>query len=382
MKKIITYILLIILTLVIIISIVLKYTIQKKETIIKEYIFNYNEKIYVKNLLNIESAEVLNTQTLGDNIYTNETKDKNYIINYKVLDKEPPLIKGSNTITIKKGDNIDLVNKYLCGDNYDKRPNCYIEGEYDINKIGTYDLTYKAEDSSGNISKKDIKLIVKDKLQTNQNTTKSKIYLKDIIKKHKTSSTMIGIDVSSWQGDIDYKKAKQDGVEFVMIRIGYGYNKNNEIIYDSKFKNNILKAKEAGLKIGVYFYSYAKSIEDSVNQANWIINELNGQELDLPIAFDWENWNSFNSYNISFKDLNDIAYAFIDTINSKGYEGTLYSSAYYLENIWYDFNKTWLAHYTTKTDYSKPYQMWQLSSVGVVNGINGNVDINILYLNQ
>ena len=382
MKKIITYILLIILTLVIIISIVLKCTIQKKETIIKEYIFNYNEKIYIKDLLNIESTKILNTQTLGNNKYTIETKDKNYIINYKVLDKEPPLIKGSNTITIKKGDNIDLVNKYLCGDNYDKRPNCYIEGEYDINKIGTYDLTYKAEDSSGNISKKDIKLIVKDKLQTNQNTTKSKIYLKDIIKKHKTSSTMIGIDVSSWQGDIDYKKAKQDGVEFVMIRIGYGYNKNNEIIYDSKFKNNILKAKEAGLKIGIYFYSYAKSIEDSINQANWIINELNGQELDLPIAFDWENWNSFNSYNISFKDLNDIAYAFIDTINSKGYEGTLYSSAYYLENIWYDFNKTWLAHYTTKTDYSKPYQMWQLSSVGVVNGINGNVDINILYLNQ
>ena len=103
----------------------------------------------------------------------------------------------------------------------------------------------------------------------------------------------------------------------------------------------------------------------------------------MPIAFDWENWNSFNDYNLSFFGLTDMAHTFLDTINKAGYEGLLYSSKNYLERIWlptkYD---TWLAHYTKKTNYEGNYKFWQLCDDGRVDGINGAVDIDILYLDK
>ena len=137
--------------------------------------------------------------------------------------------------------------------------------------------------------------------------------------------------------------------------------------------------KKQGIELGVYFYSYAKSEEDARAQAKWIVKKLNGQKLELPIAFDWENWSSFNKYNVSFKHLNDIAYAFIDEVEKNDYEGMLYSSAYYLKNIWKDYDKVWLAYYTDNNDFSKPFNIWQLSSKGKVNGISGSVDIDVLY---
>ena len=85
-----------------------------------------------------------------------------------------------------------------------------------------------------------------------------------------------------------------------MIRIGFGNDNKNNIIMDSKFQNNIKNAKEVGLKVGLYFYSYAKSEKEAINQAKWIIKELNGQSLDLPIAFDWESWTYFDDYQINF----------------------------------------------------------------------------------
>ena len=151
---------------------------------------------------------------------------------------------------------------------------------------------------------------------------------------------------------------------------------------DKQFQNNLKGAKEAKVPIGLYFYSYAKTKKDAEDQANWIVKQLNGQKLDLPIAFDWENWNSFNKYGVSFKTLSDIAQTFIDTVEKHGYKGMLYSSAYYLKNIWDDFDNTWVAYYTSNNDFSKPYIMWQLSSSGQVDGISGSVDMDILYENK
>ena len=165
-----------------------------------------------------------------------------------------------------------------------------------------------------------------------------------------------------------------------MIRIGFGHNNKKENVLDNKFLQNIKNAKKAGLKVGIYFYSYAENEKQAKDQANWIIKTLNNEKLDLPIAFDWEDWEEFNNYNLSFIDLNNMAKVFFDTLNEKGYETMLYGSATYLNHIWDTANyKIWLAHYTTKTNYSNKYDMWQLTSSGVVNGIDGNVDINILY---
>lgn len=354
--------------------------------------FEYAEKIKLYDLVNsdrgiTDNNDYIDTYKLGNNEitinYTNSKNEEDKVkVTYNVVDSTKPIILLSSSITAYKGKDINLVNSGICADNYDKKPNCYIEGEYDINKVGKYDLKYVAVDSNNNKNEKKFTLNVKEKKKTttsNNSSSKKKYLIEDLIKEHKTDKTMIGIDVSSWQSDIDFKKVKDSGVEFVIIRIGFGHKKG-EIIYDSRFSEYLKSAKENGLKVGLYFYSYAKNVKESSEQAKWIIEALNGESLDLPIAFDWEIFSGFNNYNLSLTDLNLIGEAFIKEINSAGYEGMLYGSKYYLENMWnLDEYKTWLAHYIDKTNYKGEYYIWQLSNTGKVNGIKGDVDLDILY---
>lgn len=345
---------------------------------IDNLVFEYNQQVKISDITKTRNNEYINTLKLGNNTIKYIEDDKVYNINYKIVDKTPPLVLINNTYNYYIGDKNDLYQKILCMDNYDKSPNCYITGSYDFNKIGTYQLKYTAIDSFNNKTEKDFTLNIKEKTIKKSTKTK-KTNIKDIIKNYKNNNTMIGIDVSAWQNDIDFEKVKNDNVEFVMIRIGYGYNKNNEIVLDKKFYENYNKAKEANLKIGLYFYSYAKNTKEAINQADWIVNTINNDKLDLPIAFDFEDWYNINDYNVSLTDLNLIADAFMKRIESHGYKSMLYGSYYYLKNIWQTNNKNiWLAHYSKKTDYNN-YQIWQLSNTGKVNGINTDVDINILY---
>lgn len=354
--------------------------------------FEYAEKIKLYDLVNsdrgiTDNNDYIDTYKLGNNEitinYTNSKNEEDKVkVTYNVVDSTKPIILLSSSITAYKGKDINLVNSGICADNYDKKPNCYVEGEYDINKVGKYDLKYVAVDSNNNKNEKKFTLNVKEKKKTttsNNSHPKKKYLIEDLIKEHKNDNTMIGIDVSSWQSDIDFKKVKDPGVEFVIIRIGFGHKKG-EIIYDNRFSEYLKSAKENGLRVGLYFYSYAKNVKESSEQAKWIIEALNGESLDLPIAFDWEIFGGFNNYNLSLTDLNLIGEAFIKKINSAGYEGMLYSSKYYLENMW-NLNeyKTWLAHYIDKTNYKGEYYIWQLSNTGKVNGIKGDVDLDILY---
>ena len=354
--------------------------------------FEYAEKINLYDLVNsdrgiTDNNDYIDTYKLGNNEitinYTNSKNEEDKVkVTYNVVDSTKPIILLSSSITAYKGKDINLVNSGICADNYDKKPNCYVEGEYDINKVGKYDLKYVAVDSNNNKNEKKFTLNVKEKKKTttsNNSHPKKKYLIEDLIKEHKNDNTMIGIDVSSWQSDIDFKKVKDSGVEFVIMRIGFGHKKG-EIIYDNRFSEYLKSAKENGLRVGLYFYSYAKNVKESSEQAKWIIEALNGESLDLPIAFDWEIFGGFNNYNLSLTDLNLIGEAFIKKINSAGYEGMLYSSKYYLENMW-NLNeyKTWLAHYIDKTNYKGEYYIWQLSNTGKVNGIKGDVDLDILY---
>ena len=354
--------------------------------------FEYAEKIKLYDLVNsdrgiTDNNDYIDTYKLGNNEitinYTNSKNEEDKVkVTYNVVDSTKPIILLSSSITAYKGKDINLVNSGICADNYDKKPNCYVEGEYDINKVGKYDLKYVAVDSNNNKNEKKFTLNVKEKKKTttsNNSHPKKKYLIEDLIKEHKNDNTMIGIDVSSWQSDIDFKKVKDSGVEFVIIRIGFGHKKG-EIIYDNRFSEYLKSAKENGLRVGLYFYSYAKNVKESSEQAKWIIEALNGESLDLPIAFDWEIFGGFNNYNLSLTDLNLIGEAFIKKINSAGYEGMLYSSKYYLENMW-NLNeyKTWLAHYIDKTNYKGEYYIWQFSNTGKVNGIKGDVDLDILY---
>ena len=363
-------------------SVLLAKTITKKN--LK---FKFDKKVLIKDVIKGNVKGKVPTNKLGKQKLTVKYKNNKYVINYKVVDTKKPIILGGTTKTTTVGKKIDLVNKYLCGDNHDAKPKCYIEGKYDINKVGTYKLKYVAKDSSGNKTTKNIKLKVIEKKNSSSSssssttTTVKRTKISTYIKKYKKKNTKIGIDVSAWQDDINWEKVKKDGVEFAMLRIGYGPS-NNQIKLDKRFENNLKNAKKQKIPVGLYFYSYAKTKDEAKAQAKWIIKKLNGQKLDLPIAFDWENWNSFNKYNVSFKGLNDIAKTFISEVEKAGYKGMLYSSAYYLNIIWKKYENTWLAYYTSNNDFKKPYIMWQLSSKGKVNGINGSVDIDVIYKNK
>ena len=347
--------------------------------ILGEFTFDFDSEVNIKDILGESYDEVIDTSELGEKEISVKSKDDKritYQIRYKVVDREAPLIKGSNTITIDKGSDTNLVNKFLCGDYYDDIPNRYIEGDYDINRIGSYNLTYVGIDSSGNKSTKDFTLkVVKPTKSTSSPVTRKS--LTEMTEKYIKDGVKAGIDVSAWQGNINWEKAKNDGVEFAMIRIGYGHNSDNEMVMDKQFTNNIKKAKEAGIPVGVYFYSYARTTNEAREQAKWIVDQLDGEKLELPISLDWENWSGFNTYNVGFKTLNDIAEAFIDEVEKNGYEASLYSSAYYLNHIWKDNYNTWLAYWTNDNDYEKEYTMWQVG-IGKVNGI-GEVDVDLLY---
>ena len=351
--------------------------------------FEYASDAYLFDLINsTDEVEIenikLDTMSLGEHIikfnFSNRGNKYEQEIKYIVVDTTKPLLLMSSSYSVEKGKEVNLVNKAICADNHDKRPNCYIEGTYDFNKVGTYNLKYHAVDASGNSTSKEFKLKVIKPAKKKETQSKPKYKIEDLISKHKSDKTMVGIDVSSWQGDVDYQKVKEAGVEFVIIRLGFGHNKKGELVLDSKFTNNIKKAKEAGLLVGIYFYSYANTIEKVKEQVNYIMDNLNNESLDLPIAFDWEDWGSFNTYNMSLTDIRIIAKTFIDEVEKRGYKGALYSSKYYLEQIWgIDKYNTWLAHYTNETSYKGKYFMWQLSNRGKVAGINGDVDFDILY---
>lgn len=337
---------------------------------------------------NIIDDYVINTTSLGKKEIKFQFKnDQNIIVPYEyeieVIDTVQPVVWLSNVYQVTKGSNINLTDKILCGDNQDNKPKCTVEGNYDLNTVGDYPLLFKAEDKSGNITEKQFILRVIEPSNTNAPRTTAEPTYTDFNQsknQYKTDKTQIGIDVSGWQGEIDFEKIKNAGVEFIMIRVGGTRGTNGEYFVDKYFKRNIEEANKYGIKAGIYFYSYANSKESAMKDAKWVIKQIKDYDIDLPIAFDWEEWAYFNDYNLSFFGLTSMAESFLETIEDAGYEGMLYSSKSYLENIWlptkYDI---WLAHYTTQTNYQGKYKLWQLCENGKIDGIDGVVDINVMY---
>lgn len=366
------------------------------DSIPKDYyinIKNSNIDIYSDTKLsdiidtNIKFNDVLlNTNSIGDKIYNLKFKinKKKYLyhIKYSVKDLTKPRILSSSDRYIPVGKDVYLCDYIMYGDNYDNEPVCRVEGEYDLNKIGNYNIKYIVSDDAGNEEYFETILHVYEPSNETKKSKKTITYFSDVVSEHKNDKTKIGIDVSRWQGDIDFKKVKEAGAEFVFIRIGVESKQGEEIGMDSKYKQNIKKAKEAGLDVGVYLYTIALNKDVARSHVEWVVKALDGEKLELPIVFDWENFNKWNEYKLSFHDINSIADTFIDTVMKSGYKGMLYSSKFYLENIWENKNDypVWLAHYTDETNYTGKYKIWQMCNDGVIDGINGDVDIDIMYL--
>ena len=353
-----------------------------KKAKVSDFIENLNGTLF--------SDDEIDTEKLGDiqvefkfiNI-KKRLRTANFTI--KTIDKNAPKIFSGSSYTVKVGYNKNLTDVLLSGDDIDDNPERKIVGEYDFNTAGDYKLTYVVTDSSGNETKKDFTLHVIEEPTTPQPPTppKEPIYFDDILDNYKTEKTKIGIDVSKWQGEIDWEKVKNAGAEFAIIRVGYQTDYDGENVVDPYFIANIEGAKRVGLPVGIYYYSYAKNVAQAKEQAEWVNNQLSEYQIDLPIAFDWESWSSFNKAGMSFYTINKSANEFLNIVapENGNRKGMLYGSKTYLEKIWYPTEyDTWLAHYTNQTTYQGKYNIWQMCDTGRIDGINGNVDIDIMYV--
>ena len=178
---------------------------------VSDYIESINGKIV--NDYTIDSSK-LGKKTIDFKFINDDNIKLDYSFDINVVDTVPPVVWLSNTYTLKKGSKDTLLDDILCGDNYDNSPKCEIIGDYDLNTEGNYTLKFKATDSSNNITEKDFTLKVYEPVQTkSDNSTKTKEEIKyvnfsDVVNKYKDNNTKIGIDISLWKGDIDFKKLK------------------------------------------------------------------------------------------------------------------------------------------------------------------------------
>lgn len=184
-----------------------------------------------------------------------------------------------------------------------------------------------------------------------------------------------GIDVSKWQGEIDWQRVKNSGVGFAMLRGGYGKG-----CLDACFEQNYSAAKEAGMPVGVYHYSYAQSVDEAEKEAQFCISYLQGKSFEYPVAFDIED---SSQSSLSNELLTQIALAFCDTVEKAGYYVCLYSSKSWL-SAKFDMSvlsrfDVWLAQWNSEVTYSGEYGLWQYSSKGGIDGIGGNVDLDCAY---
>lgn len=304
---------------------------------------------------------------------------KEFKLNYTVRDSIPPLkIWSWDDALLERGTEFDINDLIAYGDNADPTPLLTVDGDVNMEENGEYPLHIKVTDSSGNVTEWDLKVEVTDEMPEHDYTV-DRTDFADFISANKGDDRSFGIDVSAWQEEIDFKAAKKAGCEFVIIRIGY--TSDGETKIDKTFYRNLQGARAAGLKTGVYLYSTDNTEEQVRSAADWIIETLKGENLDFPVVFDWEDFDNFQDYGISLYQLNKLYDAFDDELSQAGYGCMLYGSKNYLEKIWdkTDIRPVWLAHYTEKTDYNGPYVLWQASCTGKISGIDGDVDMDILY---
>ena len=199
--------------------------------------------------------------------------------------------------------------------------------------------------------------------------------------------TAIGIDVSSHQGEIDWERVAASGVEFAMIRLGYrGYGSEGTLNLDPYFEQNLAGARAAGLKVGIYFFSQAITVEEAYEEAAFVLEHLDGEALDYPLAYDWEPISGVGARTdgLDSVTLTDCALTFCHMAELAGYTPMVYYNnpvgygRYDLSRLT-DYD-VWFAQYASRPTMYYDYRIWQYTSSGTVPGIDTRVDMNIAFI--
>lgn len=212
-------------------------------------------------------------------------------------------------------------------------------------------------------------------------------YERDGIKRYYYAglSGVAGIDVSSYQGDIDWQAVHDAGIAFAIIRVGYRGYATGELDLDNCYEENMQGALDAGLKVGVYFFSQALTEEEAVEEANFVLEWIDGYDIQYPVIFDWEEMDSVQARTdeMNMLLLTSCALAFCQTIEDAGYKAGVYFNQTY---GYQQFNLPslqdyvfWLAQYEDTPSFVYDFQIWQYSNEGTVPGIEEKVDLNIAF---
>lgn len=196
-----------------------------------------------------------------------------------------------------------------------------------------------------------------------------------------------GVDVSYYQGDINWDKVKASGCEFAILRIGFrGYGESGNMKIDEKFQTNLEGAHAAGLDVGAYFFAQAINEEEAIEEAEFVLNILNGVHLELPVIYDPEliRDDEARTDNVTGAQFTQNTIAFCEYIKKAGYEPMIYSNMVWEATI-FDMEKLqaypfWYADYEPVPQTPYDFSIWQYSETGKVDGIEGNVDLNIQFI--
>lgn len=197
--------------------------------------------------------------------------------------------------------------------------------------------------------------------------------------------TRLGIDVSQHQEQIDWPAVREAGVEFAFVRIGYRGYSVGTIKPDDRARENLAGAKAAGLQVGAYFYAQAISTEEAAEEAAWCLDFLSGESLDLPLVYDWE-WAGTSSRTgaMDRETLTECVRIFCEAVQAEGYQPMVYFNNHVSRDLLnlealgeYPF---WLAQYKPQMDFPYLVDFWQFSETGTIPGIEGAVDLNLMFL--
>ncbi len=192
-----------------------------------------------------------------------------------------------------------------------------------------------------------------------------------------------GVDVSAFQGSINWSKVRASGIEFAIIRLGYRGYGSGKLVEDEYAKQNLSGAKAAGLKIGAYFFSQALNTKEVDEEIQFMLKILGDKSLDMPIILDWEipAEDARTAGKMDARSLTDIQLHFCQVMTEKGYKPMVYFNWHQSENLYYlselEDYPFWLALYQDRMTYPWRVEMWQYSDKGTVPGINGPVDLNV-----
>ena len=200
-----------------------------------------------------------------------------------------------------------------------------------------------------------------------------------------SGKSSLGIDVSKWQKEIDWDKVKSAGVDFAIIRCGYRGSVTGSLVEDPYFLQNIRGATSAGIKVGVYFFTQAINEVEAVEEASTVVSLIRDFDLDYPVYIDTEGaGGNGRADKLDLETRTAVCEAFCSTIENAGYEAGIYASRNWfyqkLDTVSLEKYVIWLAEYRSVPMYQGYYQMWQYTSKGSIDGIKGNVDMNISYL--